>query len=71
MKQVKEYHQMEGNIDMDDPRVTKLNRTAQAISLGNMRLLRDRVILKWKDINRSYEGPLLGDTLLHMVCREG
>lgn len=71
MKQVKRYHHMERNMDTDDPRITKLNKTAQAISLGDMRLLRDRVIMKWKDINRSYQGPLLGDTLLHLVCREG
>ncbi|CAM9881832.1 unnamed protein product, partial [Phaeothamnion confervicola] len=37
-----------------------------------MRRLREAVTLKWRDINRAYPGaPYYGDTLLHVVCREG
>lgn len=62
---------MEANVETDDPVMAKLNITPLGISMGDMRLLRETVIMKWKDINRSYQGPLLGDTLLHRVCREG
>ena len=62
---------MEAKVDTADQVMEKLNRTALRISMGDMRLLRETVIMKWKDINRSYQGPLLGDTLLHRVCREG
>lgn len=62
---------MEAKVDTDDPVMVKLNKTPLQVSLGDMRLLRETVIMKWKDINRSYQGPLLGDTLLHRVCREG
>lgn len=62
---------METKVESDDPVMSKLNRAPLEISLGNMRVLRDTVILKWKDINRSYQGPLLGDTVLHRICREG
>lgn len=62
---------MEAKATMDDPVLAKLNKTPLGVSLGDMRLLRETVIMKWKDINRSYQGPLLGDTLLHRVCREG
>lgn len=69
--QIKKYHQMEAKITQDDPILAKLNKVPIQISLGDMRLLRETVIMKWKDINRSYQGPLLGDTVLHRVCREG
>ena len=69
--QVKRHHRMETNMNSDDLVIAKLNKTPLAISLGDMRLLRETVMMKWKDINRSYEGPFLGDTLLHLVCREG
>eukprot|EP00903_Cladosiphon_okamuranus_P017459 g16081.t1 len=71
MLQIKKYHQMEAKITQDDPILEKLNKVPIQISLGDMRLLRETVIMKWKDINRSYQGPLLGDTVLHRVCREG
>lgn len=69
--QIKKYHQMEAKITVEDPILAKLNKVPTQISLGDMRLLRETVIMKWKDINRSYQGPLLGDTVLHRVCREG
>lgn len=69
--QIKKYHQMEAKVTQDDPILAKLNKVPIQISLGDMRLLRETVIMKWKDINRSYQGPLLGDTVLHRVCREG
>lgn len=62
---------MEAKVDTVDQVMEKLNQTPLKISLGDMRLLRETVIMKWKDINRSYQGPLLGDTMLHRVCREG
>lgn len=62
---------MEGKGEIEDPIMKKLNKAPLEISLGNMRVLRDTVILRWKDINRSYQGPLQGDTVLHRVCREG
>lgn len=62
---------MEAKVSQDDPILAKLNKVPLQISLGDMRLLRETVIMKWKDINRSYQGPLLGDTILHCVCREG
>lgn len=71
MLQIKKYHQMEAKVTQDDPILAKLNKVPIQISLGDMRLLRETVIMKWKDINRSYQGPLLGDTVLHRVCREG
>eukprot|EP00752_Nemacystus_decipiens_P013475 g11934.t1 len=71
MLQIKKYHQMEAKITQEDPILAKLNKVPIKISLGDMRLLRETVIMKWKDINRSYQGPLLGDTVLHRVCREG
>ncbi|CAM9167516.1 unnamed protein product [Scytosiphon promiscuus] len=71
MLQIKRYHQMEAKVSQDDPILAKLNKVPLQISLGDMRLLRETVIMKWKDINRSYQGPLLGDTILHRVCREG
>lgn len=69
--QLKKYHQAEDNSTTDDPVMAKMNARPLQISLGDMRLLRETVIMKWRDINRSYQGPLLGDTLLHCVCREG
>lgn len=69
--QIKRYHQMQANVETDDLVIGKLNKAPLEISLGNMRVLRDTVIMRWKDINRSYQGPLLGDTVLHRVCREG
>ncbi|CAM9698882.1 unnamed protein product [Discosporangium mesarthrocarpum] len=72
LNQVKRYYKTEGKAeDMDDQITAKLNKIPIGISLGDMKLLRQTVIMKWKDINRSYQGPLLGDTLLHRVCREG
>lgn len=62
---------MQDKVEIDDPIVAKLNKKPLEISLGNMRTLRDTVIMRWKDINRSYQGPLLGDTILHTICREG
>lgn len=62
---------MEAKVDTGDQVMEKLNQTPLKISLGDMRLLRETVIMKWRDINRSYQGPLLGDTMLHRVCREG
>lgn len=55
----------------EDPIMARLNKPPRDIALGNMRVLRDTVILRWKDINRSYQGSLLGDTVLHTICREG
>ncbi|CBJ33235.1 ankyrin repeat protein [Ectocarpus siliculosus] len=71
MLQIKKYHQMEAKVSQDDPILAKMNKIPLQISLGDMRLLRETVIMKWKDINRSYQGPLLGETVLHRVCREG
>lgn len=62
---------METKVESIDPVMEKLNTTPLGVSMGDIRLLRETVIMKWKDINRSYQGPLLGDTLLHRVCREG
>lgn len=62
---------MEVEVTGDDPIMAKLNKAPQEIALGDMRAMRNLVILRWKDINRTYGGSLLGDTVLHTICREG
>ncbi|KAG5182553.1 ankyrin repeat-containing domain protein [Tribonema minus] len=59
------------NLVTADPLVERANRNPAAVAGGDMRKLRECVIQRWKDVNRPYQGVFGGDTLLHVVCREG
>mmetsp|Transcript_24607 Transcript_24607/g.46233 ORF Transcript_24607/g.46233 Transcript_24607/m.46233 type:complete len:473 (+) Transcript_24607:180-1598(+) len=54
-----------------DPRAARANKTADAVANGNMRCMREQVIGHFTTINRPYTAHWEGDTLLHIVCREG
>ncbi len=56
-----------------DPKLknSKFAKLAEAILMGNMRELRNQVIINYKTINRHYKEPYLQNTLLHFVCQEG
>lgn len=54
-----------------DPRAARANLVADSVACGNMRTMREQVIGHFTTINRPYTGHWEGDTLLHIVCREG
>jgi len=54
-----------------DPRAARANVVADSVACGNMRTVREQVIGHFATINRPYTGHWEGDTLLHIVCREG
>mmetsp|Transcript_25642 Transcript_25642/g.51210 ORF Transcript_25642/g.51210 Transcript_25642/m.51210 type:complete len:471 (+) Transcript_25642:186-1598(+) len=54
-----------------DPRAARANKVADAVANGNMRVMREQVIGHFTTINRPYTAHWEGDTLLHIVCREG
>ena len=54
-----------------DPRAARANLTADSVACGNMRTMREQVISHFTTINRPYTGHWEGDTLLHIICREG
>ena len=63
--------QNKANPVQSDPIIERTNQRARLVALGDFRQLRDRVIQEWSGINRFYGGSMQGDTLLHIVCREG
>ncbi|CAM9750068.1 unnamed protein product [Chrysoparadoxa australica] len=73
MFQVAKYWKMEDKDDptKNDPILAKLQKGPKLVSLGDFRQFKVMIIQKWKEINKSYQGALMGDTLLHIVCREG
>lgn len=52
-------------------RESKMVKAARAIQGGDMRVLREQIVINFKNINRKFLETHGGDTLLHMVCREG
>ena len=54
-----------------DPRAARSNKIADNAAMGNMRTVREQVIGHFTIINRPYTAHWEGDTLLHIVCREG
>jgi len=54
-----------------DPRTMRQAKIAEEIACGNMRTMREQVIGHFSTINRKYQGGWGGDSLLHIVCREG
>jgi ankyrin repeat protein len=52
-------------------RESKMVKAARAIQAGDMHAVREAVVVNYKNINRQYIETHGGDTLLHMVCREG
>lgn len=50
---------------------SKFTKAADAILAGNMRELRNQIILNFKAINRKYKDPHNDNSLVHFVCREG
>lgn len=46
-------------------------KIAEAVVCGNMRELRNQVIINFKTINRQYKEPYHDNTILHFVCQEG
>ncbi len=54
-----------------DPRAARANKIADSVACGNMRTMREQVIGHFTTINRPFSGHWEGDTLLHIVCREG
>lgn len=52
-------------------RDAKLLKIADAVAAGSMRELRSQVTGEFVTINRRYREHWFGDTLLHIVCREG
>lgn len=54
-----------------DPRTMKEAKIAEAVAGGNMRALRTEIITHFSRINKHYVGGWNGDTLMHIICREG
>lgn len=54
-----------------DPRSAKEAKIAEACAEGDMRILRSEVISHFSRINKHFGGGWKGDTLLHIVAREG
>lgn len=50
---------------------TEFSKIADSVLHGNMKELRNQVVVYFKTINRKYMDHHLGNTLLHMVCQEG
>jgi hypothetical protein len=66
--QVKQYYHENDKAapPITDAVIERANATAMLVAQGDMRKLRELVIQKWKDINRSYQ--VLQHTSLHIYC---
>eukprot|EP01038_Epipyxis_sp_PR26KG_P015116 gene15116-20337_t len=52
-------------------KVSKFGKIAEAILQGNMKELRNQVVVYFQSINRNYKDQYVGNTLLHFACQEG
>ncbi len=52
-------------------RETKFTKIAKAVLAGNMKVLKNEVIVNFATINRKYKDQYLGNCLIHFVCQEG
>eukprot|EP01036_Dinobryon_divergens_P030701 gene30701-39985_t len=52
-------------------RPSKFSKLADTILHGNMKELRNQVIVHWPNINRKYKDHHFDNSLLHMACQEG
>jgi len=59
------------NWEKADVRNQRVMKVADAIACGDFKELRDQVIQNFPKINKHHPEGWLGDTLLHICCREG
>mmetsp|Transcript_19406 Transcript_19406/g.43250 ORF Transcript_19406/g.43250 Transcript_19406/m.43250 type:complete len:461 (-) Transcript_19406:111-1493(-) len=52
-------------------RNSKFSKTADSILGGNLKELRNQVVVYFKTINRHYADHHMNNTLMHMICQEG